>query len=214
MSDRIRLLLVDDHPIVRDGLRGQLQTQPDFAVVAEAGSADEALAVLNRLTVEVVITDLRMPGIDGIELIRAIRSAHQDVELLVLTTFDSREDVTAALAAGARSYVVKDTERARLFEAVRATARGRPALSPSVQRQVHTDARDTATVGASAEPALSEREHQVLTLVARGRTNAQIGAALFIGEATVKTHLQHIYAKLGASDRAAAVALAYHRQLL
>lgn len=214
MSDRIQLLLVDDHPIVRDGLRGQLQTQPDFAVVAEAGSADEALAVLNRLAVEVVITDLRMPGIDGIELIRAIRSAHQDVELLVLTTFDSREDVTTALAAGARSYLVKDTERARLFEAVRATARGRRTLSPSVQRQVHAGAQDSAAVNANAEPALSEREHQVLALVARGRTNAQIGSSLFIGEATVKTHLQHIYAKLGATDRAAAVALAYRRQLL
>ncbi|HLS14757.1 MAG TPA: response regulator transcription factor, partial [Beutenbergiaceae bacterium] len=155
-------------------------------------------------------------GIDGIELIKAIASAHQEVEVLVLTTFDSREDVTAALAAGARSYLVKDTERARLFEAVRATADGRRALSPSVQRQVRAGARDAAAagVGTRAEPALSEREHQVLTLVARGRTNAQIGVDLFIGEATVKTHLQHIYAKLGASDRAAAVAVGYRHGLL
>lgn len=207
MTDPIRLLLVDDHPVVRDGLRGQLQTQTDFDVVAEAASADEALAVLARRHVDVVITDLRMPGIDGLDLIAAISGQHPDVEVLVLTTYDSRDDITAALAAGARSYLVKDAERTRLFDGVRATAHGRRTLSPSVQRRLDADP-------GTSEPLLSTREHEVLALVAEGHTNAQIGAALFVGEATVKTHLQHICAKLGVCDRAAAVASAYRRDML
>ncbi|MGC0273171.1 response regulator [Pseudactinotalea sp. Z1739] len=207
MTGPIRLLLVDDHPVVRDGLRGQLQTQPDFAVVAEAGTAAEALAVLGRLTVDVVITDLRMPGIDGLELISTISHDHPTIEVMVLTTYDARPDIDAALAAGARSYLLKDTERARLYEAVRSTAGGRPVLSPSVH----------ARRAAAPEPApspLSAREREVLQRVAAGRTNHQIAAELFLGESTVKTHLQHIYTKLGASDRAAAVAIAYQRGLL
>ncbi|MGC0249793.1 response regulator [Pseudactinotalea sp. Z1748] len=207
MTEPIRLLLVDDHPVVRDGLRGQLQTQPDFAVVAEAGTAAEALAVLGRLTVDVVITDLRMPGIDGLELISTISHAHPTIAVMVLTTYDARPDIDAALSAGARSYLLKDTERARLYEAVRSTAGGRPVLSPSVH------ARRAATPEPAPSP-LSAREREVLQLVAAGRTNHQIAAALFLGESTVKTHLQHIYTKLGASDRAAAVAIAYQRGLL
>lgn len=204
-SEPIRLLLVDDHPVVRDGLRGQLQTQAAFAVVAEAGSADEALALLHRHTIDVILTDLRMPGIDGLDLIARIRSTYPDIEILVLTTYDSEADVHAALAAGARSYLLKDTERARLYEAISATAQGRTVLSPSVR-----------TRAASTPPAkvLSLREREVLALVSAGRTNAQIGAELFVGEATVKTHLHHIFAKLGASDRAAAVAIGYRRGVL
>src|SRR5699024_7446818 len=125
----------------------------------------------------------------------------------VLTTYDSREDITAALAAGARSYLVKDAERARLFDGVRATAHGRRALSPSVQQRLDTDPKAGVSL-------LSRREQEVLALVARGRTNAQIGTTLFVGEATVKTHLQHIYAKLGVSDRVAAVAVAFQRHVL
>lgn len=204
MSDPIRLLLVDDHPVVRDGLRGQLRTQSAFDVVAEAGSADEALAVLHRRDIDVVITDLRMPGIDGLELIAQIRQRFPGLEILVLTTYDTDADVHAALAAGARSYLLKDTERSRLYEAITATARGRTVLSPSVR----------ATAAEPAAKALSVREREVLALVAAGRTNARIGMELFVGEATVKTHLHHIYAKLGAADRAAAVAIGYQRGLL
>ena len=204
MADPIRVLLVDDHPVVRDGLHGQLQAAPDITVTAEAGSAAEALALLSRHQVDVVVTDLRMPGIDGIELIAQIRNEHPQVEVLVLTTYESQQDVRGALAAGARSYLLKDSERVRLFQAIRDTARGRRSLSPAVQRQLDAEVRTVV-------PVLSARELEVLTLVAAGRTNTQIGAALFVGAATVKTHLQHIFAKLGASDRAAAVAIAYRR---
>lgn len=207
MTEPIRVLLVDDHPVVRDGLHGQLQTAPDIVVVAEAGSAAEALTLLHHHQVEVVVTDLRMPGIDGIELIAQVRSEYPQVEVLVLTTYESAQDVRGALSAGARSYLLKDIERTRLFQAVRDTARGRRTLSPSVQRQLDAEAHST-------NRRLSDRELEVLTLVAAGRTNAQIGRELFVGAATVKTHLQHIFAKLGASDRAAAVAIAYRRGLL
>lgn len=211
MTDQIQVLLVDDHPVVRDGLHGQLQTAPGIAVCAEAGSAEEALTLLHRHPVDVMVTDLRMPGIDGIELIGQVRSQYPQVEILVLTTYESPADVAGALAAGACSYLLKDIERARLFEAVRATARGRRTLSPSVQRQLDAVAEPTGVP--LTEAVLSDRELEVLTLVAAGRTNAQIGGELFVGTATVKTHLQHIFAKLGASDRAAAVAIAYRRGL-
>ena len=206
MTEPIRVLLVDDHPVVRDGLHGQLQTAPDIVVAATAGSAAEALTLLHHHQVDVVVTDLRMPGIDGIELIAQVRSEYPQVEVLVLTTYESPQDVRGALSAGARSYLLKDIERTRLFQAVRDTARGRRTLSPSVQRQLDAEAHATNRV-------LSDRELEVLTLVAAGRTNAQIGGELFVGAATVKTHLQHIFAKLGATDRAAAVAIAYRRGL-
>lgn len=204
-AEPIRLLLVDDHPVVRDGLRGQLQTQAEFTVVAEAGSADEALAVLHHRRIDVVLTDLRMPGIDGLELITRIRRRHPGLEILVLTTYDTDADVQAALAAGARSYLLKDVGRTRLYEAIIATAAGRPVLSPSVQIRA---------ASSSAAKALSVREREVLALIAAGRTNAQIGAELYVGEATVKTHVHHIFVKLAAPDRAAAVAIGYQRGLL
>lgn len=205
MAGPIRLLIVDDHPVVRDGLRGQLDREDDLDVVAEAGSAEEALAVLRAHAVDVVVTDLRMPGRGGVGLIRAIRAEHPDTEVLVLTTYDSEDDVRPALAAGARSYLLKDSGRETLVAAVRATRRHAAVLAPSVSRQVTTSA---------PPPLLSEREREVLALVAAGRTNRQVGAELFIGEATVKTHLQHIFAKLGATDRAAAVAAGYRQGLL
>lgn len=207
MTEQIRLLLVDDHPVVRDGLRGQLEARPGFVVVGEAGSADEALAVLHRRGVDVVLTDLRMPGTDGLRLVAAIRAAHPGVEILVLTTYDSDADIDAALAAGARSYLLKDTERERLYEAIIATARGRRVLSPAVLAR-------TAGEAGRRRDRLSDREREVLTLVAAGRTNAQIAAELHVGEATIKTHLHHVFSKLGAADRAAAVAIGYRRGLL
>lgn len=198
----IRVLVADDHPVVRDGLRGQLAAQRDLRVVAEAGSAEEALAVLERHAVDVLLTDLRMPGLGGIELISAVRTRFQATEVVVLSTYDGEDDVRRALAAGARSYLLKDVHRDALCAAVRGAHEGSATYSPAVEKHLHGEAL-----------LLSCREIEVLELVARGMTNRQIGADLFIGEATVKTHVQHILAKLGAADRAAAVADAYRRGL-
>ncbi|MGC5628094.1 response regulator [Georgenia sp. Z1344] len=207
MTAAIRLLLVDDHPVVRDGLRAQLDAETDLAVVAVAASAEEALAVLGCEAVDVVVTDLRMPGRGGVELVREVRAHHPSVEILVLTTYDTDDDVASALAAGATGYLLKDAPRATVVGAVHDVARGRTVLAPSVAGRA---ARGTE----APEPVLSDREIEVLALVAAGRTNRDIGRALFIGESTAKTHVQHILAKLEVRDRAAAVAAGYRRGLL
>ena len=197
--------MVDDHPVVRDGLRGQLATQSDLHVVADAGSAEEALAVLRKHAVDVLLTDLRMPGVGGVELIKAVRTDFRNTEVVVLSTYDADDDIGSALAAGARSYLLKDSHRETLFAAVRDAHLGSATYSPAVQSRLRNR---------SKAPLLSDREMEGLRLVAGGKPNSQIGSALFIGEATVKTHIQHIFGKLGAADRAAAVAVAYRGGLL
>ncbi|HIW60872.1 MAG TPA: response regulator transcription factor [Candidatus Stackebrandtia excrementipullorum] len=206
----IRLIVVDDHPVVRDGLTGMLATQPDFDIVGEAADGTEAITVASRTTPDVVITDLRMPPPSGDDLIRRLGSAC-GARILVLTTFDSDEDVMPALDAGATGYLLKDTPRAELFRAVRAAAAGESVLSPSVAARLIQQVRERRQ---TEQDALSEREREVLSLVSHGHTNRSVAAELFISEATVKTHLQHIFAKLEVNDRAAAVAEAINRGLL
>jgi DNA-binding NarL/FixJ family response regulator len=201
----IRLVIVDDHPVVRDGLRGMLAV-PDFEVVGEAASGDEAVAVVTALSPDVVLMDLRMPGSDGLSAIERLR-AHP-CRVLVLTTYDTDRDVLPAIKAGATGYLLKDTPRDELQRAIRAAHAGEAVLSPAVATRLLGQVRKPAT------EALSTRELDVLALVAKGSTNRAVAAALFISEATVKTHLLHVYAKLGVSDRAAAVAVAYERGLL
>ena len=194
--------------MVRDGLRGMLAGEPDLEVVGEASDGGEARAVVGTLRPDVILMDLRMPGMGGAAAIRALAEDGNRARVLVLTTYDSDSDVVPALEAGATGYLLKDTPRDELVRAIRAAARGEAVLAPSVATRLVSQLR------APAQDALSERELEVLTLIAQGETNRGAAARLFISEATVKTHLLHIYAKLDVNDRAAAVAAAYERGLL
>jgi DNA-binding NarL/FixJ family response regulator len=206
----VRLLVVDDHPVVRDGLRGMFAGDAGFDVVGEAAGGEEAVTLATALEPDVVLMDLRMPGVDGVTAIERLRAAGNPARVLVLTTYDTDSDVLPAIRAGATGYLLKDAPREELFRAVRSAARGEAVLSPSVASRLLGRVR-------SPEPAsdpLSLRELDVLGLVARGCTNREAARRLFISEATVKTHLLHVYAKLGVKDRASAVATAYERGLL
>jgi DNA-binding NarL/FixJ family response regulator len=204
----ITLVIVDDHPVVRDGLRGMFAGDPQFAVLGEAGTGREALVVAEAVRPDVILMDLRLPEMNGVSAITALRERGVDARVLVLTTYDTDSDVLPAIEAGATGYLLKDTPRDELFRAVRAAARGEAVLSPSVATRLMGQLRSPAK-----EP-LSQRELEVLRLIARGSTNREAATQLFISEATVKTHLLHIYAKLGVNDRAAAVAAAFERGLL
>src|SRR5690349_15931208 len=180
----------------------------EFEVVGEAADGIEALTLADRLRPDVVLMDLRMPGMDGVRAINSLRERGLPSRVLVLTTYDTDSDVRPAIEAGATGYLLKDAPREELLRAVRAAARGESVLSPAVASRL------VAHVRAPAEDHLSERELEVLALLARGASNRDAAAQLFISEATVKTHLLHIYAKLGVSDRAAAVGEAFNRGLL
>ncbi|MFB6749493.1 response regulator [Streptomyces sp. NPDC056353] len=207
----ITLLVVDDHPVVRDGLRGMFESAPGFRVLGEAASGVEALDRAAALDPDVILMDLRMPGGSGVDAIRELTRRGARARVLVLTTYDTDSDTLPAIEAGATGYLLKDAPRAELFTAVRAAAEGRTVLSPAVASRLVSAVRAPKAPG--GEP-LSAREREVLALVARGTSNKEIARELFISEATVKTHLTHLYAKLGVSDRAAAVATAYERRIL
>ncbi|BCB84983.1 response regulator [Phytohabitans suffuscus] len=203
----IRLLIVDDHPIVRDGLRGAFTGHADFEVVGEAGNGADAVARAEVLRPDVVLMDLRMPGVDGVAATQRLRERLPEVRVLVLTTFDTDSDVLPAIEAGATGYLLKDAPVEELLRAVRAAARGEAVLAPSVAGRL------MGRVRQPARGALSQRELQVLKLVADGATNREAAAKLFISEASIKTHLLRIYDKLGVRDRAAAVGEAFRRGL-
>jgi DNA-binding NarL/FixJ family response regulator len=208
MSDPIRVLIVDDHPVVRDGLRGIFESTAEFEVAGEAGNGAEAVTRARALQPDVVLMDLRMPDVDGVTAIKRLAELGLDTRVLVLTTYDTDSDVVPAIEAGATGYLLKDAPRSELLRAVRAAARGEAVLSPSVATRL------LGQVRAPAREPLSNRELDVLALVARGTSNRDTATRLFISEATVKTHLLHIYAKLGVNDRAAAVATGFERGLL
>ncbi|SDH01251.1 response regulator transcription factor [Nonomuraea jiangxiensis] len=197
----LRVLIVDDHPVVREGLRGMLLAEPDIEVVGEAGSADEAVVVARRLRPDVILMDLRMPGGDGIGAIGRLEAGPR---VIVLTTYQDEAEIQRALAAGAAGYLLKDVSRPELAAAVRDAARGRTVLAPSVAARPAAPSAGRQA-GRPVGPALSGREREVLELVAEGLTNAEIGRRLYIGEATVKTHLLRVFGKLGVSDRTSAV---------
>jgi DNA-binding NarL/FixJ family response regulator len=204
----VRLLIVDDHPVVRGGLRGIFAAAEGIEVVGEAGNGADAVAEAVRLRADVVLMDLRMPEMGGVEAIRRLSASAAPARVLVLTTYDSDDDVLPAIEAGATGYLLKDAPREELVRAVRAAARGESVLSPAVAGRV------LARVRSPARDDLSQRELEVLRLIANGASTREAAATLFVSEATVKTHLLHIYDKLGVRDRAAAVGEAYRRRLL
>ncbi|MFE6970779.1 response regulator [Isoptericola sp. NPDC057653] len=206
MSDPITVLLVDDHHVVRAGLRALLDSQPDISVVGEAGTADEALDAVGRLAPAVVVMDLELGAAeDGVAATRRIRTTRPDVPVLVFSAYDTDADVVRVVDAGAIGYVLKDAPPAEIFAAVRGAAVGRSVLSPPVASRLLQQAQNPGS-------ALTPREAELLTLLAQGLSNRELGRRLFISEATVKTHLAHVYAKLGVESRAAAVAHALRGQ--
>jgi DNA-binding NarL/FixJ family response regulator len=210
MSDdaSITLLIADDHPVVRDGLSGMFATDPGFEVLGEAADGAEAVRLARALRPDVVLMDLRMPGMDGVSAIAELARLGVPSRVLVLTTYDTDSYVLPAVEAGATGYLLKDAPRDELLRAVRAAAHGQAVLSPSVATTLMNRVRPKES------DVLSQRELEVLALVAAGTTNRETAAKLFISQATVKSHLLNIYAKLGVGDRAAAVAEAYNRGLL
>ncbi|MBA2366635.1 MAG: response regulator transcription factor [Actinobacteria bacterium] len=208
MSPSIRVLVVDDHPVVRTGVQGMLASHADFEVVGEASDGEDAVGKVEVLNPDVVLMDLRMPGIDGVEATKRILARHPGVQVLVLTTYDTDEDIVRAVEAGAVGYLLKDSPREELFRGVHAAAQGEPLLAAAVASRL---------MGRMRTPpgqSLSPRELEVLMLVADGRPNKDIARSLYISETTVKTHVAHIFTKLGVDDRTAAVTVALDRGII
>jgi DNA-binding NarL/FixJ family response regulator len=214
----IRVLLVDDQPLLRTGFRLILQSEPDLEVVGEAADGEVAVAQVAALRPDVVLMDIRMPRMDGIEATRRVRALDDPPSVLVLTTYDLDEHVVESLRAGASGFLLKDVPAEELVQAVRVVHAGAAIVAPTVTRRLldrfarHLPAADAP--GRTALPELTEREHQVLLLVARGLSNAEIAGELVLSETTVKTHVSNLLAKLGLRDRVQAVVLAYERGLV
>jgi DNA-binding NarL/FixJ family response regulator len=207
-SCSIRLLIVDDHPVVRDGLSGIFAGDPDFEVVGQAANGVEAVTQAQELRADVVLMDLRMPEMGGVEAIKQLRKRTPSAHVIVLTTYDTDSEMLSAIEAGATGYLLKDAPRDELIRAVRAAHRGESVLSPSVAGRLMGRARRPAT------DTISPRELEVIKLIAGGANNREAAAKLFVSEATIKTHLLHVFEKLGVRDRAAAVSEAYKRHLI
>ncbi|MET3720555.1 MULTISPECIES: response regulator transcription factor [unclassified Arthrobacter] len=202
----ISVLLVDDHLVVRSGLRSLLGTQPDFEVVAEAASGEEALKLADQHSPAVVVMDLAMgAGMDGIEAIKQLRQRNGRQAILVFTTYDSDADIVRAVDAGAMGYLLKDAAPDEIFAALRGAVQGKSVMSAPVASRLFQQLRNPGDV-------LTPREAELLSLLTQGLSNRELGQQLFISEATVKTHLAHIYAKLGVETRAAAIATAIRRE--
>ncbi len=208
-EQQIRILISDDHPVVRTGLRGMISGEPDFDVVGEAENGKEAVAMTSDLRPQVVLMDLRMPEMDGVTAIGHIKAEHPEVQVLVLTTYESDADILRAIETGATGYLLKDTPREELFEAIRLVARGESPLDPGVAARLMQRMR-----GGPSEEGLSTREIEVLELVARGTSNKEIAKQLWVSETTVKSHMLHIFDKLSVTDRTAAVTAALKRGII
>ncbi|HKG90513.1 MAG TPA: response regulator transcription factor [Gemmatimonadaceae bacterium] len=209
MSAPIRVAVADDHPVVRDGLVAMLETQPDFAVVGQAGTGADALALVDAERPDVLLLDLEMPGLDGVGVLRRLGERGERTRAIVFTVFDTDERIIAAVEAGAAGYLLKGAPRAEVFAAVRAVAAGgsllAPAAASAVLRRVRGGANPAPGTAPGTAPALTPRERAVLEHLARGLGNKQIAAALGISERTVKFHVSALFTKLGASNRTEAV---------
>jgi DNA-binding NarL/FixJ family response regulator len=204
----IKILICDDHPVVRSGLRGMIKSQPDLEVVAEAAEGTEAVALASRMAPDVVLMDLRMPGMDGVTATANIKADHPDIRVLVLTTYDTDADILRALDMGATGFLLKDEREDRLFDAIREVASGKSPLAPGVASRL------VERMRGDAESHMSGREIEILGLVAQGQSNREIARELFISDSTVKAHLLHIFDKLGVTDRTAAVTTALRRGII
>ena len=208
MNESIRILISDDHPVVRAGLSGMINGEPGFKVVGEAGNGKEAIAMTGELNPDVVLMDLRMPEMDGVTAIGHIKTDYPEVNILVLTTYESDADILRAIEMGATGYLLKDTPREELFGAIRMVAQGQSPLAPGVAARLMQRVRNPEEEG------LSTREIDVLELVARGTSNKEIAKQLWVSETTVKSHMLHIFDKLGVTDRTAAVTAALKRGII
>jgi DNA-binding NarL/FixJ family response regulator len=209
MSTPIRILVADDHPVVRDGLVAVLGTQPDFAVVGEAANGAEAVEHARRLKPDVVLLDLQMPELDGVAAIEQLRADDRTIGVVVFTAFDSDERIVSALRAGAQGYLLKGTPRDEIFRAIRVVHAGGSLLEPLVASRVISQLQPPATA-----ERLTQREREVLLLLAQGRSNKQIAAVLHVTERTAKFHVGAIMRKLDATNRTEAVALAAQQGLI
>jgi DNA-binding NarL/FixJ family response regulator len=213
MSESIRLIVADDHPVVREGLVAILSTQADFQVVAEASNGRELVEKAHLFSPDLILTDLEMPEMDGVEAIRQIRARHPEIDFIVFTAFDEDEDIVSAVQAGAKGYLLKGAPREEVFKAVRVVSRGGSLLEPVVASKLLEH-----ITGQQAQPglpeALTEREMEVLQHLAKGKKNKDIADELFITERTVKFYVSAILGKLGASNRTEAVTIAAQRGLI
>lgn len=211
--DRIKILLVDDHPMVRDGLAANIETQSDMEVVGQAGDGQEGLRLAKLLKPDVVLMDLQMPKMGGVEAIKKIHAENPDVEVIILTTYDSDEHIFSGLEAGAKGYLLKGASREDLFKAIRAASRGESLLEPAVASKLVERFTQLSKKG-PADDTLSDRELEVLGLMAKGYRNKEIARDLVITEKTAKAHVSNILSKLGASDRTEAVTMGLKRHLI
>ncbi len=209
----IKVLITDDHPVVREGLSAMLNKEPDIQVVGEAENGTEAIDKAKELQPDVVLMDLRMPEVDGVEAMRQIRAADPGIKFIVLTTYDNDEYIFKGIEAGARAYLLKDAPREELFKAIRAVYKGESLIEPAVAGKV-LDRFAELSRQAQAPERLSERELEVLKLMSKGAANKEIAAGLCISESTVKTHIQTIFQKLGVGDRTEAVTEAIKKGII